>query len=199
MATTQVATLFDAEIENSPGSPGVLLSVEDLEWAVPQLVDFRSPVAREIDWQYIQGEIGVALPQDFMELSDWYPSFAVDEFLSVHIPDPGMEQYFVRGVRGQLEVLSRLRDTGRSLGYVPFPESSGLFPWGDSIDGDYFYWRTGVLESEPWTILVRGANDDWCEYNGSLTEYLAGLVRGTVPPEGLPPDFPGPAPVIDVD
>ncbi|MFI9411376.1 hypothetical protein [Nocardia gamkensis] len=60
-------------------------------------------------------------------------------------------------------------------------------------------WRpeTSAADSASWSVLVSGHNDDWHEYAGDLTSYLAGLVRGTVPPDGLPPDFPGPTPVIE--
>ncbi|WP_327247785.1 hypothetical protein [Streptomyces sp. NBC_01320] len=50
-----------------------------------------------------------------------------------------------------------------------------------------------------WTILGSGHHDDWCEFKGTLTEYLAGLVTGAVPPDGLPPDFPGATPAIEAD
>ncbi|MEU3075691.1 hypothetical protein [Streptomyces laurentii] len=175
------------------------MSLAELEKAIPQLLGFRSPTHRGIDWGYIAREVGAAPPPDFVELSEKYPSFTVDEFLSIHIPDPGEERFFVRSVRERLEVLGEFRDAGMAHGYVPFPEPHGLYLWGDSIDGDYFYWKTGASRSDPWTILVEGANADWCEYDGSLTSYLAGLVRGTIPPDGLPPDFPGRTPVIDVD
>ncbi|OIJ86741.1 hypothetical protein BIV24_26070 [Streptomyces colonosanans] len=95
--------------------------------------------------------------------------------------------------------LGDLRDSGMSHGYVPFPESGGLVPWGDSIDGDVFYWRTNGGDPQGWTVLVSGHNDDWCEFEMGVTEYLAGLVSGTVPPDGLPPDFPGATPVVEAD
>lgn len=139
------------------------------------------------------------IPSDFVEMCEAYPPCSVDEFLSVHIPTPGRERFFVRSVRETLNGLAEFRDSGWSHGYVPYPEPGGLIPWGDSVDGDYFYWRTYEDVTRPWTILVCGANDDWCEYDGSLTSYLAGLVRGTVPPDGLPPDFPGRTPSIESD
>lgn len=70
---------------------------------------------------------------------------------------------------------------------------------GDSCDGDVFFWRANDVDPQSWTILVSGHNDDWCEFKGTLTEYLAGLVTGAVPPDGLPPDFPGATPAIEAD
>ncbi|WP_157171041.1 hypothetical protein [Nocardia araoensis] len=121
------------------------------------------------------------------------------DFLGVHIPSPGEEKYFVRGVQEFRGYLAEFRDAGMSHGHVPFPEPGGLLPWGDSAEGDRFCWKTSEADSASWSVLVIGRNDDWCGYAGDLTSYLAGLARGTVPPDGLPPDFPGRTPVIEAD
>ncbi|WP_445528472.1 hypothetical protein [Streptomyces cyslabdanicus] len=175
------------------------MSLRELEEAVPALLDIRSAARRLIDWEFIRRETGAVLPSDFVALAEAYPPFTVDGFLGLHIPSVGEEQYFIAGVQGLLRNLAELRDAGMSHGHVPFPEPGGLFPWGDSSEGDVFYWRTSSTDAESWTVLVEGHNDDWCEYEGTLTSYLAGMARGTVPPDGLPPDFPGPMPVIDAD
>ncbi|GHC69572.1 hypothetical protein GCM10010349_44470 [Streptomyces flavofungini] len=175
------------------------MSVQDLERVLPALLRHRAPTARTIDWDALSGALGTALPSDFMELTEKYPALAIGDFLAIHIPDPGEEHSFVEGMREDLEVLGDLRDSGMSHGHVPYPEARGLLPWGDSSDGDLFYWKTTDEGPDTWTILVSGRNDDWCEFKGGLTEYLAGLVSGTVPPDGLPPDFPGRTPSVDSD
>ncbi len=174
-----------------------MVSLRELEEAVPALLDIRSVERRSIDWAFIRREIGVVLPPDFVALAEAYPPFTVDDFLGLHLPSPGKEKNFVRGARAMLGDLAELRDTGMSHGHVPFPEPGGLFPWGDSCEGDVFHWKTSAADSASWSVLVSGHNDDWCGYAGDLTSYLAGLVRGTVPPDGLPPDFPGRTPVIE--
>lgn len=82
-------------------------------------------------------------------------------------------------------------------GYPVFPESGGLLMWGSSIDGDEFHWRTEGQPNE-WTVVVAGRNDDWFHYEGRLSSYLAWLCSGTAVPHGLPPNFPGPEPVVSV-
>jgi hypothetical protein len=175
------------------------LSLEQLEEALPALLDIKAEAPRRIDWRFITEETGIALPPDFVDLAEAYPPFTVDEFLGLHIPEPGEERYFVSGARRLLANLASLHDSGMSHGYVPFPEAGGLVPWGSSVDGDVFYWRTNGGDPQRWTVLVSGRNDDWCEFKGGLTEYLAGLVSGAVMPDGLPPDFPGPTPIIEAD
>lgn len=85
-----------------------------------------------------------------------------------------------------------------SHGYAPFPEPGGLVLWGDSCLGDRFYWCTRG-DPESWNVLVCGRNDDWVGYDGSLTSYLAAKIRRVVPPDGLPPNFPSPTPLIEAD
>ncbi|WP_091339005.1 hypothetical protein [Micromonospora rhizosphaerae] len=173
------------------------MSLHELEQVLPALLPHRASATRRIDWDFIAEETGTRFPPDFIALAEAYPPLTVDDFLGIHIPNPGEEKYFVRGMREILESLSDLRDSGMSHGYVPFPEPGGLICWGDSCEGDRFHWRTTGGGPETWTILVECCNDDWCEFGGSLTEYLSGLASGTVPPDGLPPDFPGRTPSIE--
>ncbi|MFJ3087782.1 hypothetical protein [Streptomyces sp. NPDC086838] len=173
--------------------------LDELEEALPALRAHRRSDLPPVDWAFIEREVGCAFPADFVELSTHYPPFVLDEFLSVHVPEAGRERNFVAGIREMTGTLASLRDDGMSHGHVPFPEPGGLVPWGDSCDGDDFYWRTGGDGPDDWTVLVAGRNDDWCEFRGSLTQYLAGLVKGTVAPDGLPPDFPVDDPAVTID
>ncbi|WP_406104501.1 hypothetical protein OG698_20135 [Streptomyces sp. NBC_01003] len=175
------------------------MSLQQLEEALPALLDIRADGPRGVDWNFLAEETGVVFPADFVELAEAYPRFTVDEFLGLHIPTPGEEENFVRGMKGLLRNLEELRDSGMSHGNVPYPEPGGLVPWGDSCDGDVFFWRANGADPQSWTILVSGHNDDWCEFKGTLTEYLAGLVTGAVAPDGLPPDFPSATPDIEAD
>ena len=46
-----------------------------------------------------------------------------------------------------------------------------------------------MRDSASWSVLVSGHNDDWCEYAGDLTSYLAGLVRETSSRTACRPTF----------
>ncbi|MEU3050653.1 hypothetical protein ABZ705_29805 [Streptomyces sp. NPDC006984] len=175
------------------------MSLQDLESALPALLKFRRSKPRGIDWAFIERELGAPLPEDFKELSDFYTGLILDDFLSVHAPDPGAESEFISVAQEFLEDLEDLHGSDMSYGYAPFPELGGLIPWGDSPEGDTWYWKTGQSDPGRWLIVVSGHNDDWVEVDETLTGYLAGLVRGTLLPYALPPNFPGRTPTVAVD
>ncbi|MFE0604953.1 hypothetical protein ACFW2T_25665 [Streptomyces sp. NPDC058892] len=60
-----------------------------LERAVPGLVALRRQKPADFDWRAIEAEVGRGLPSDFKSLSEWYPAFGLDDFLSVQLPSPG--------------------------------------------------------------------------------------------------------------
>ncbi|MFD3516655.1 hypothetical protein [Streptomyces sp. NPDC058657] len=168
-----------------------------LETVFPAL-KVHKRIQGKVHWEAIAQGLGTPLPPDFIELSEWYPSFILADFLAIHLPGPGEEAGFVAGCRDDREDLEDLRDAGMSHGYVPYPEPGGLIAWGGSQEGDVFYWKTSESGPSSWTIVVSGRNDDWCEFQGTLTEYLAGLISGKVSPDGLPPNFPGHNPLVEI-
>ena len=94
------------------------------------MLEIRSAERRSIDWEYIRRETGVGLPPDFIALAEAYPPFTVDDFLGLHIPSPGKEKYFVRGARGLLSNLAKLRDAGMSHGLCSVPRAGRTVPLG---------------------------------------------------------------------
>lgn len=172
------------------------MSLGDFERVLPALASIRLDHPRDIDWVHISESLGTGLPPDFMDLSEHYSSFAIDDFLSVRLPRPGMERRYVASLQRDLRDLEELRSADAAGGYAPYPENHGLLPWGETIDGDRFYWRTLGSDGSKWTVVIAGRNGDWVEFDGSLTSYLAGLVSGEVAPDGLPPDFPGSSPSV---
>ncbi|MFJ8660789.1 hypothetical protein [Streptomyces sp. NPDC093795] len=133
-----------------------------------------------------------------MELAEAYPAFSLSDFLSVHLPDPGREAEFADGVRESLRALASLSDDDMTEGYVPYPAAGGLIPWGDSAEGDTFYWHTVAEDPDAWTVVVETTNGYWATYDGTLTDYLTGLAAGAVEPDGLPSEFPGDNPSVEL-
>ncbi|WP_189931469.1 hypothetical protein [Streptomyces sulfonofaciens] len=155
---------------------------------------------RAVDWRLIAGELGTRLPGDYVELVHRYQGLVIDDRLGIRMPRPGWERWYVDGMRDCLQELEVCWTTGDSGGHLPYPRPRGLMPWGGSIDGDTFYWRTHPDGPEAWTVVVCGADNGWEEVERDLTGYLAGLVLGELEPCGaLSPDFPGSAPSVTVD
>ena len=173
------------------------MSIESLEAVLPGLVAQRLEVPRRIDWQVVFDGLGTGLPDDYIALAESYPRLKIGKFLFVTSPAPGGESGFVEGAREDLAGAEGMAQKGMLGGYPVFPESGGLLMWGSSIDGDEFHWRTEGQPNE-WTVVVAGRNDDWFHYEGRLSSYLAWLCSGTAVPHGLPPNFPGPEPVVSV-
>ncbi|GAA2694679.1 hypothetical protein GCM10010400_70410 [Streptomyces aculeolatus] len=174
------------------------MTLENLERVLPDMLEIREPRPRDIDWAAVAREFGTDFPEDYKELAAFYGSIEIDEYVGIASPDPGEEACFARGRRSALYPVECLYEAGMSHGYVPYPQPFGLVPWGGSIDGDEFHWRTNPAGPDAWTIVVAGRNGDWVEFSGTLTEYLAGLISGEVAPDGLPPDFPGRSPSVAV-
>ncbi|MFD5549290.1 hypothetical protein ACFWJQ_21510 [Streptomyces goshikiensis] len=173
------------------------MTLHRLELAIPNLRTIKSEKPRVFDWDALSRELGTGIPGDFKELAESYPSFNISDFLALYIPEPGQEVAYAQSWKDD-ERLASLHADDLTYGYAPYPAPGGLIVWGASNEGDNFYWRTNDGDPDSWTIVVEGRNDDWCTYEGTLTDYLAGLVTGTVTTDGLPSDFPGRDPVIDL-
>ncbi|THA79274.1 SMI1/KNR4 family protein [Streptomyces sp. A0642] len=173
------------------------MSIELLEAALPGLVARRLEVPRRIDWQVVFDGLGTRLPDEYITLAESYPRLEIGHWLTVTSPAPGDEAGFVEEAREDIAVAEGMAQKEMFGGYPVFPESGGLLAWGASIDGDEFFWHTQGQPDE-WTVVVAGRNDDWFHYEGSLSSYLAWLCSGTATPHGIPPNFPGPEPVVSV-
>ncbi|GHJ35158.1 hypothetical protein Sm713_07670 [Streptomyces sp. TS71-3] len=161
----------------------------------------RSPgTGCAVDWKLIADELGTELPVDYVELVRRYQGLVIDNRLGIRMPWPGWERWYIDATRECLQELEDCWLTRDSGGHVPYPRPRGLIPWGGSIDGDTFYWRTHPDGPEAWTVVVCGADDVWVEVERDLTGYLAGLVLGEIEPcGGLSKGFPGATPSVSVD
>ncbi|WP_329539849.1 hypothetical protein [Streptomyces sp. NBC_01358] len=173
------------------------MSIESLEDALPRLAAHRLEVPRRINWKEIFNGLRTGLPEDYITLAESYPRLNIGQWLPVTSPAPGDEAGFVEEAREDIAGAEGMAQKEKLGGYPAFPESGGLLVWGASIDGDEFHWRTEGQPNE-WTVVVAGRNDDWYHHEGSLSSYLTWLCSGTATPHGIPPNFPGPEPVVSV-
>lgn len=169
-----------------------MVNIDDLERTIPGLRTVRPDAARRVDWPALEGSLGAGLPADFKEFAEAYPPVEIDEFLRIWSPTPGREKEFVDGVRYGLEILRDLQETDDAEDYTAYPEPGGLLPWGESIEGDVFYWRTAGPAPERWPVVASGRNGAWRECPGGMLAFLVGLAEGTAERAELPDGVLGP-------
>ncbi|MCH5672359.1 SMI1/KNR4 family protein [Streptomyces gilvus] len=169
-----------------------MLNVSDLENTIQGLRVLRPASARRVDWTALERSLGVGLPTDFKEFAEAYPAVEIDEFLRVWSPTPGREEEFIEVVQYCLEMLRDLQEAGDTEHYAAYPEPEGLLPWGESLEGDVFYWRTTGPDPERWPVVASGRNGAWWECAGGMLAFLVGVVDGTGERSELPDGVLGP-------
>ncbi|MFJ8084541.1 hypothetical protein ACIQ6Y_28465 [Streptomyces sp. NPDC096205] len=153
----------------------------------PSLTDYTEIYAAQppepvaVDWEVVEEWLGVRLPGDYRRLAGECGPVEVGGFLNVHVPCGDGDAYdWSRWLRRVL------RDARGEAGCpVLYPEPGGLLPWGDSEDGDLFFWDTSRSEDpDAWPVVVlhRGAIPGsgllpWHRYEVGLGAYLRYTVR----------------------
>ncbi|OIK27005.1 SMI1/KNR4 family protein [Streptomyces malaysiense] len=160
-------------------------AVHRLERAVPDLARYRRPEPAPIAWSTVEEDLGTALPSDYKHLAEYYPSFTMShDFIHVGLPQPGRERENA-GVFEGLVILQDWWEADMSLGMRPYPAPGGLFPFNDTVVGDFILWRT-VGTPDDWTVTVANRDGGWWHYSAGVVQFLAELVDGTLEPWGLP-------------
>ncbi|WP_406279552.1 SMI1/KNR4 family protein [Embleya sp. NBC_00896] len=164
--------------------------VDELESIIPALLPCRADLVASPDWPSIERDLGTALPHDYRCLADRYRStLRLDNFIGIALPRAGKEDLFVHNVRDQLANLAMFAEDGDAGGYSAFPVPDGLLPWGESIEGDTFYWHTAGNPDE-WSVVVNTSYDGWYPYPESAVGFLVRFFGRRAPVKGFPPNLP---------
>ncbi|MEW1803622.1 hypothetical protein ACIGO7_36625 [Streptomyces virginiae] len=155
-----------------------------LERVVPGLAPLRRQKPADFDWRAVEDEAGRALPSDFKSLAEWYPAFGLDDFLVIMLPWPGEEAVTAeaRGRRSERWDCDYPADL-RPAELVSTP----LIPWGDSAEGDQFFWSVLGDDPEHWLVTICSRNGPWWHYEGGMVQFLAEFCAGALEPWALPP------------
>jgi hypothetical protein len=155
-----------------------------LERALPGLADHRRSARAALDWAVVEESLGTALPSDYKYLAEWYPTFAIGDYILVSLPGPGEEHLVHRGFQSALDVLvDAWLEPG--LGLPSHPAPGGLLPWSESDEGDKFMWTTAGETPQEWFVTVAGRGGAWWHYEGGAVQFLAELCDSTLEPWGL--------------
>ncbi|MFG2899775.1 histone-like nucleoid-structuring protein Lsr2 [Streptomyces zaomyceticus] len=134
------------------------------------------------DWSEVEDTLGTRLPEDYEELITTYGPGRFCGFITLYQPHSASAWINLTGplparLRGQIE---EVRQASRHP--WPLPHSpENLFAMGVTDNGDYLFWVTQPSDDpDRWTVAVNEAlRAPWFSYNGSLTEFLVGVLGGT--------------------
>jgi SMI1-KNR4 cell-wall len=175
------------------------MSIEALLALVPSTpLDDDDWPGIQYDWNIVEDELGMALPDDYQEFIECYGFVRLDDFLMVYSP------FAPRGPGNLLDQLSldldayRTARTGREaeMPLAPLPEPGGLLPLGRTDNGDQLFWLT-VGTPNAWPIILIAEGDRRHErIEMSITRFLAALITDDIDVVAFPPKFPRSSPAF---
>lgn len=135
------------------------------------------------EWDRLQKEHNIKFPLDYMDYINAYGLGAVDNVLWIYSPWSEIERFnlFKAGHKVLESYIASLKD---------FPK--GLLPLGRTNNGVDIFWRDTNEDPDKWSLIVcEGSSADFYEYAISITEFLAGVIKGTVQCDVLPENWSG--------
>jgi hypothetical protein len=148
--------------------------------AIEELVKIVRPPERPLEtgsqkeWEAVEASLGVRLPQDLHQLCAMYGS---GEFGSIIVFNP-----FSSGYRRHIDELVNMYRSlkmmhGDEIPYAIYPDASGLFPCGATLDGGtIFYLTAGGPDS--WPLILLGHVYQWQRLDMSISTFLATACSG---------------------
>ncbi|MEU4730799.1 histone-like nucleoid-structuring protein Lsr2 [Streptomyces sp. NPDC023588] len=162
-----------------------------------------------VDWDRVETELGLRLPEDYKRLASTYGPGRFGDYIGIHHPH-GVTRY--SNLTGPMPARIReylQRDYDQGTYPVPY-NPQHLFALGSTDNGEYLFWITEPEDSpDAWRIAVNEARGpQWFTYDGTLTAFLISVLTGTtdVPqfpdgllnqPVGFTPSVPPPFEVAD--
>ncbi len=137
----------------------------------------------EYDWAEIERAVGLRLPEDYKQLSEFFPDGWFRQFARVGKPDrpESGPQWLDSFAMSQLETLRTWRAEGHGrFPYPLFPEPGGLLPWGAVREAGYGFWLTDPSGSpEKWPVVTASQQcEHWDLFDGTLCEFLTEVAAG---------------------
>ncbi|WP_330334492.1 Lsr2 family protein [Streptomyces sp. NBC_00536] len=144
------------------------------------------------DWNQVERELGMRLPQDYKELVATYGPGQFCGFISLHQPYGAGEWTDLTGplparLREQIEQVRHSTRTPWPLPHDP----QHLFAMGTTANGDYLFWVTQPdTTPDAWAVAVNEAlRAPWFTYPGTLTDFLLAILTGTTQVPIFPTDL----------
>lgn len=123
---------------------------------------------RPVDWS-----AAPELPEDYRALAERY---GAGSFAGMGLLVPG---HPLRGA-DMLRQIAPQRDAMRTI-ETPYPPDE-LLPWGIDENGNVAWW----LMRDDWPVVANEARGHvWLRHDGTVTEFLAGVLAGRIDPDFL--------------
>ncbi len=145
-------------------------------------------VGGSVSWADVEEDLGVELPPDYKDVVGAYGLGAFGDFIHIFHPRsplPAIDLIRMAGVAK--ETFAALIEIGV---HIPFP-SRDLTYVGVTDNGNEIY-ALRVESLQCWEIVVNEPGwRQWFLFNGTLNEFLGGVLSGQVDVPVFPTGFPG--------
>ncbi len=152
------------------------------------------------DWGAVEARLDLVLPSDYKVFIERFGSGVIDRFLWILDPFSANENIrFPDASERQHAILRWLRAQGTErLPYPVYPEPGGVVLWGETANGDCFYWITSDGPPDDWSVTVNEARaPNWHDHPGPMTAFLADLLDRTESVDFFPAVFPSAQPSFE--
>lgn len=136
------------------------------------------------DWEAVEAELSIRLPDDYKWFIEHYGTGCVDSFLWIFNPLSTNEHLNLLRQVDSLSAQYREQQTTLGERVVPFPiypEVGGLVPFGSTDNGDVLFWRGDSPDPGAWAVVENPVRSDVYEvYERTMVAFLVGVATGEV-------------------
>lgn len=163
------------------------MSINDLIDLVPPP---DAPVAASGDWNRVEDELGIRLPDDYKAIISTY---GVGDFCNaICIASP-----FVRPISAfkfwtdWVDFYNDLASYGNDVPYELFPKTPGLLPCGNYCDSDNINWLTAPA-LEDWRLIYYSRSAGFIDIGETtLVDFVISVIEGnSILPKRIIPSLP---------
>ncbi|WP_052390823.1 hypothetical protein [Streptomyces sp. NRRL B-24484] len=141
--------------------------------ALAELVGWRGGRSSSCDWAAVEGEIGLGLPGSFKEMVEVFGAGEFSQYLFV--PGAGGADSPARLTAAW--AAPAVHGSGILDPYVARPAPGGLVPWGQSCQGDVFFWLPCSADPEVWPVLALEEDSvAWHRFDMRVPEFVLQVV-----------------------
>lgn len=165
------------------------MSISELTAIVPPPDGAEKP-SRKI-WKSIESKLQVTLPKDLNDIVSTYGSGTfVDKgrhWIKIYNPCSAEYPEEIITHRTNLEAFK----AGEGDDFVPypvFPSKPGLLACGSDANANEIYWLTEG-KPEDWSIVIRTPSNEYEQFRGPLSSFLAKVFRREITVEAWPTTF----------